>query len=95
MEIQGSHQKVQGRPKEATMFQNANDEERICQELEAYVQEFGAENVVVALPKTWHNPNYSLSPARLEFTTDSTIEVRVNCKSARRSCKAELASWCH
>ena len=74
------------------MFRDPRDEEKICQVLKAYVEEFGAEHVVVALPKTWHNPEYSLGPTRLEFTTNGTIDVRVEYGKVQLSYQVELAA---
>ena len=36
-----------------TMFQNADDENRLCQVLKAFVEEWGPENVVVSVPTHW------------------------------------------
>jgi hypothetical protein len=80
---------------EAAMFRDPRDEEKICQVLKAYVEEFGPEHVVVALPKTWFNSEYSLEPTRLEFTTDSTIDVRVEYGPVRLSYQVELSAWCY
>ena len=74
------------------MFRDPRDEERICQVLKAYVEEFGPEHVVVALPKAWHNPEYSLGPTRLEFTTRDTIDVRVEYGPVHLNYQVELAA---
>jgi hypothetical protein len=79
-------------PGESTMFRDPRDEEKICQVLKAYVEEFGPENVVVALPKAWHNPDYSLGPTKLEFTTDGTIDVRVDYGTIQLSYQVQLAA---
>lgn len=57
------------------MFENPQDEEKLCQVLKAYVEEWGPENVTVHLPAAWYNPSYSLGPTKLLFSTDSTIEI--------------------
>lgn len=75
------------------MFINPQDEERICHVLRAYVEEWGPENVTVALPTEWENPNYSLGPTKLEFTTQSTISVRVEFDNVPRlNYQVELAA---
>jgi hypothetical protein len=74
------------------MFRDPHDEERVCQVLKAYVEEFGPEHVVVALPKAWQNPEYSLGPTRLEFTTASTIDVRVEYGPVLLNYQVELAA---
>jgi hypothetical protein len=74
------------------MFRDARDEERICQVLKAYVEEFGPEHVVVALPRAWQNPGYSLGPTRLEFTTSDTIDVRVEYGTVHLNYQVELAA---
>jgi len=66
------------------MFINPQDEERICRVLRAYVEEWGPENVVVALPEAWANPNYSLGLTKLEFTTKDSISVRVEYDNMER-----------
>lgn len=74
------------------MFRDPHDEEKICQVLKAYVEEFGPEHVVVALPRAWNNPDYSLGPTKLEFTTDGTIDVRVEYGPVQLSYKVQLAA---
>jgi hypothetical protein len=74
------------------MFRDSRDEEKICQVLKAYVEEFGPENVIVALPKAWNTPDYSLGPTRLEFTTEGTIDVRVEYGQVQLSYQIELAA---
>ena len=74
------------------MYCDPKDEERICQILKAYVEEFGAEHVVVALPKAWENAQYSLGPTRLEFTTHDTISLRVDYGTIQLRYQVELAA---
>ncbi len=35
------------------MFKNSCDEEKLCQVLKAYVEEWGPENVIVSVPRHW------------------------------------------
>lgn len=74
------------------MFRDPLDEDRICQVLKAYIQEFGAENVILALPKTWNDPGYSLGLTRLEFTTTGSIDVRVDYQCVHLNYRVELAA---
>src|SRR3984957_18642345 len=36
-----------------SMFQDPRDEDRLCQVLKAYVEEWGPENVIVSVPEHW------------------------------------------
>ncbi len=60
------------------MFQNATDEEKLCQILKAYVEEWGPENVIVSVPRHWESYSKdSLGKVRLEFETENTVSIRV------------------
>ena len=61
-----------------SMFTNPEDEERLCQVLRTFVEEWGPENVIVAVPEEWRQYNTSsLGQVRLEFSTRSCVSVRV------------------
>ncbi|MBK9773449.1 MAG: hypothetical protein IPP57_21990 [Candidatus Obscuribacter sp.] len=36
-----------------SMFTHPTDEEKLCQVLKAYVEEWGPENVIVSVPEHW------------------------------------------
>jgi hypothetical protein len=60
------------------MFKNPTDEERLCQVLKAYVEEWGPENVIVSVPEHWSDyTTSSLGRVRLEFSTADTVSIRV------------------
>jgi hypothetical protein len=60
------------------MFEDPQDENKLCYVLKAYVEEFGPENVIVLLPKHWSEyTNNSLGRVRLEFVTDDIVSIRV------------------
>ena len=68
-----------------SMFQDPNDEERLCQVLKAYVEEWGPENVVVSVPSQWRQySGDNLGRVRLEFTTDRTVSIRVEYQAVKR-----------
>lgn len=73
------------------MFKNPQDEETLCGILKAYVEEYGPEHVIVALPAHWQNDEYSLGAVRLEFTTVDSIEIRVRYESIAINYELELA----
>lgn len=60
------------------MFQDPRDEERLCQVLKAYVEEWGPENVIVSVPSHWQDyGSSSLGRVRLEFSTSDRVSIRV------------------
>jgi hypothetical protein len=60
------------------MFKNPRDEEKLCQVLKAYVEEWGPENVIVSVPEHWSDySSNSLGRVRLEFATEDTVSIRV------------------
>ncbi|HEY9755455.1 MAG TPA: hypothetical protein V6C97_09860 [Oculatellaceae cyanobacterium] len=66
------------RGKFMSMFQDARDEDRLCQVLKAYVEEWGPENVIVSVPQHWSEYSTStLGRVRLEFSTENTVSIRV------------------
>jgi hypothetical protein len=61
-----------------SMFKNPRDEEKLCQVLKAYVEEWGPENVIVSVPQHWSDySTSSLGRVRLEFATSDTVSIRV------------------
>lgn len=59
-------------------YRNSEAEERLCQILKAYVEEWGPENVIVSVPADWSEYSTStLGRVLLEFNTDNSIDVRV------------------
>jgi len=67
-----------------SMFQDPRDEERLCQVLKAYVEEWGAENVIVSVPSSWREfSTTTLGRVRLEFTTENTVSIRVEYELVR------------
>jgi len=62
-----------------SIFNDPADEQKLYQVLRAYVEEWGAENVVVSVPDYWsaesENP---LGAVRLEFSPDNALSVRVD-----------------
>lgn len=67
-----------------SMFNNPTDEERLCQVLKAYVEEWGPENVIVSVPRHWRSySNNSLGRVRLEFSTRDVVSIKVECGPAK------------
>jgi hypothetical protein len=61
-----------------SMFQDPRDEEKLCQVLKAYVEEWGPENVIVSVPRHWKEySTNTLGRVRLEFNTDNSVSIRV------------------
>lgn len=74
-----------------SMFQDPNDEEKLCQVLKAYVEEWGPENVVVSVPTHWREySGNSLGRVRLEFSTRSTVSIRVEYECVRLNYDVQL-----
>jgi hypothetical protein len=74
-----------------SMFRNPADEEKLCQVLKAYVEEWGPENVIVSVPKHWEEYSTSnLGRVRLEFDTDSTVSIRVEYDFVRLNYDVQL-----
>lgn len=66
------------------MFQDPRDEERLCQVLKAYVEEWGPENVIVSVPSHWRDyGGSSLGRVRLEFSTSDRVSIRVEYEKVR------------
>ncbi len=68
-----------------SIFQNPIDEQKLCEILKVYVEEWGPENVIVSVPVPWKEySNCSLGRVRLEFATENTVAIRVEYDSAIR-----------
>ncbi len=62
-----------------SIFKNPMDEDKLCQVLKAYVEEWGPEYVIVSVPHKWQNysaENFGL--VRLEYATADTVSIRVD-----------------
>jgi hypothetical protein len=67
-----------------SMFQDPRDEDKLCQVLKAYVEEWGPENVIVSVPEHWSEYSTStLGRVRLEFSTENTVSIRVEYETVR------------
>ncbi|MBY0356959.1 MAG: hypothetical protein K2W82_03075 [Candidatus Obscuribacterales bacterium] len=74
-----------------SMFQNPNDEEKLCQVLKAYVEEWGPDAVIVSVPTHWKEyGGSSLGRVRLDFSTDHTVSIRVVYDSVRLNYDVQL-----
>jgi hypothetical protein len=73
------------------MFKNSCDEEKLCQVLKAYVEEWGPENVIVSVPRHWSEySTSSLGRVRLEFATRDTVSIRVEYDFVRLNYDVQL-----
>ena len=67
-----------------TLFHDPRDEEKLCQVLRAFVEEWGAESVVVSLPRDWKYLGATcVGRVRLEFNTGNTIAINVRSDAAQ------------
>lgn len=67
-----------------SMFRDPKDEQRLCQVLKAYVEEWGPENVIVSVPTLWKEySGNTLGRVRLEFTTERSVIIRVEYQCVR------------
>ncbi|HEY9871708.1 MAG TPA: hypothetical protein V6D08_21300 [Candidatus Obscuribacterales bacterium] len=74
-----------------SMFQDPRDEEKLCQVLKAYVEEWGPENVIVSVPRHWREySTNTLGRVRLEFSTDNTVCIRVEYDFVRLTYDVQL-----
>jgi hypothetical protein len=74
-----------------SMFKDPHDEEKLCQILKAYVEEWGPENVVVSVPNHWKEySGTSLGRVKLEFCTHSTVSIRVEYETVRINYDVQL-----
>lgn len=74
-----------------SMFQDPRDEDRLCQVLKAYVEEWGPENVIVSVPRQWKEySTNSLGRVRLEFSTEREVSIRVEYDFVRLTYDVQL-----
>lgn len=74
-----------------SIFKNPQDEEKLCQVLKAFVEEWGPENVVVSVPRHWQDYSTgNLGRVRLEFGTTNTVSVRVEYEIVRLAYDVQL-----
>lgn len=75
------------------MFKDHRDEERLCQTLKAYVEEWGPEYVYVALPRHWKDltPNLMVGKVRIEFSTFNSISIHVQYERTKLNYTVNLA----
>jgi hypothetical protein len=74
-----------------SIFRDPQDEERLCQVLKAYVEEWGPENVIVSVPLHWKEYSTgTLGRVRLEFSTSSTVSIRVEYDVVRLTYDVQL-----
>ncbi|MBK9142836.1 MAG: hypothetical protein KC777_21775 [Cyanobacteria bacterium HKST-UBA02] len=76
-----------------SMFRNPSDEDKLCQVLKAFVEEWGPENVIVSVPEHWANySTNSLGRVRLEFATQNTVSIRVEYDFVRLTYDVDLVA---
>ena len=76
-----------------SMFNHPRDEEKLCQVLKAYVEEWGPENVIVSVPEHWSEySSNSLGRVRLEFSTENTVSIIVEYDFVRLSYDVNLVA---
>ncbi len=60
------------------LFANPKEEDRLCLVLKAYVEEWGAENLIVSVPAHWSDyPMSTLGRVLLKFETDNHVVISV------------------
>jgi hypothetical protein len=89
----GIHEEWLGGPVVMSMFQDPKDEDRLCQVLRAYVEEWGPEHVIVSVPEHWNEySTSSLGRVALEFTTENSVSIRVEYDFVRLIYDVHLAA---
>ena len=74
-----------------SMFEDPRDGDRLCQVLKAYVGEFGPENVIVMVPKSWSGYRLNnLGKVRLEFAQENAVSIRAECGVIRIAYRVQL-----
>lgn len=74
-----------------SMFKDPLDEEKLCQVLKAYVEEWGPEHVVVSVPSHWREySGNSLGRVRLEFSTNNSVSIKVEYEMVRINYDVQL-----
>jgi hypothetical protein len=67
-----------GEPMAMSTFEDPKDEDRLCQVLRAYVEEWGPEHVIVSVPEHWREySTTTLGRVALEFVTENSVSIRV------------------
>ena len=75
-----------------SIFRNPNDEEKLCQALRAFVQEWGAELVIVSLPRSWRSVGpCALGRVRVEINTSHFITIHAGYEHVEAKFEIELA----
>lgn len=73
------------------IFNGPNDEERLCQVLKAYVEEWGVENVSISVPVRWKKYRVRESGRlRFCFETENAVAIKVECESIRLVYEVQL-----
>jgi hypothetical protein len=59
------------------LFHDPKDEDRICQALKAYVEEWGPENVTILVPAAWkgYEGNDGFGSVKLYCSTEDTVSI--------------------
>jgi hypothetical protein len=74
-----------------SLFQLPSDEENVCGILRAYVEEWGAENVLVSVPILWKPIcPLRLGKAQVIFNTGNSIRILVVYQSVRLKYELQL-----
>ena len=62
-----------------SIFFDPNDENRLCQVLRAYVEEWGPDRVVISVPKKWAGirSNGHLGNVQLRYETEQSVTIHV------------------
>ena len=75
------------------LFYNADDEDKLCQVLKAYVEEWGPEHVTIAVPGSWRDwASDRLGRVRCEYTTINSIAIRVAYSDIRLVYEVQMRS---
>jgi hypothetical protein len=79
MKVSATQQRTAWRAEKMSMFENPSDEDRICEILKAYVEEWGPEHVIVSVPQHWQEEygTHKLGRVALEFATENSISISV------------------
>jgi hypothetical protein len=77
----------------SSVFQDPSDEDKLCEALKAFVAEWGAEHVIISVPKSWSEyfgTLDTLGGVKLNFVTENSISVRVDNDRVMWSYDAQL-----
>jgi len=76
-----------------SLFNDPRDEDKLCDVLKAFVEEWGAEHVIVSLPVPWrHFWPSTLGRIGVEFATQNSISIRVEYGFVRVIYDVQLAA---